>query len=674
MCGIAGEFVFDAGDRVASQAIEPMLGVLAHRGPDECGYWLDEAGKAMLLHTRLSIVDLTSGRQPICNEDGTCWIGVNGELYGFAQIVRDLQARGHRFSTHSDSEIVLHLYEEYGADFAKHLRGEFAVALYDSRREALYLVRDRFGIKPLYYAIRAGRIIFGSEIKAILCHPLVRGELNEETIHSMLSTVVPPRDTLFRDIQHLDPGCYLEVAGGRVTQHKYWGLLLAGRAAADGRHPDEREAVARFRELLFEAVRLRLHGDVEIGTYLSGGIDSAAVAAVAARLAGTRMKAFTIGFGDPNYDETRYAADLARHAGIEHHVLSAGPGSLADHFQESLWHCELPVMNAHGAAKFMLSQLAHQYVKVVVTGEGADELLMGYAQFRHQQLLDQLRANPRDRVARENLQHFLGNEGVQFGVTTARAYSQYERATQLFGTYPYLFLRTRQAAGVNRVLAPEFLARLQGHDAAAALSERLDRPEMAGLPPLAATQYVLFKTDLVGYILNVLGDRAEMAHSVEGRLPFLDHHLVEYVGSLPSDLLARNRCTKWLLRESVRDLLPASILQRRKKQFLSPSAEVLGLHRRNPMIDYFLSAEVARRVGVFRPAALAVARRILRLLPRRSYAYGICEGLIVFALSLHMLHEMFCESFGRYAERYSRPGQRPIRVRGPARAGAAPAV
>jgi asparagine synthase (glutamine-hydrolysing) len=667
MCGIAGEFVFQSNGRVAAEAIEPMLAVLTHRGPDECGYWLDDAGRAMLLHARLSIVDLAHGRQPMCNEDGTCWISVNGELYGHAEIARDLRARGHRFSTRSDSEIVLHLYEEYGPDFVKHLRGEFAIALYDSTRQALYLVRDRFGIKPLYYTVCNGRMIFASEIKAILCHPLVKGELNEQTIHSMMSTVVPPTDTILRGIHHLDPGCFLEIADGRVTQRKYWRLLLAGRAAGNGHRADPREAVARFRELLFEAVRLRLHGDVEVGAYLSGGIDSAAIAAIAARFAGKRMKAFTIGFGDPDYDETRYAAELSRHAGIEHHVLSAGPQSLANRFQESLWHCELPVMNAHGAAKFMLSRLAGEHVKVVVTGEGADELLMGYAQFRHQQLLDRLRSDPHDTRARDALQHFLWNEGVQFGVTTAREYRHYDRAMELFGTYPYSFLRARQAAGARRfVVTPGFLERLNGHDASTALSERLDREEIAGLPPLAATQYVLFKTDLVGYILNVLGDRAEMGHSVEGRLPFLDHHLVEYVGGLPSELLAHDRCRKWLLREAVRDLLPASILNRRKKQFLSPSAEVLGLHRRNPVFDYYLSEEVIRRAGVFRPAAITAARRMLRLLPRRSYVYGLFEGMIVFALSLHMLHDMFCERFRASAEEYSHPSRPPIRVRGPA--------
>lgn len=668
VCGIGGEFVFRGEGSVAAECAVPMLRVLAHRGPDEWGYWLDERSQAMLVHARLSIIDLQHGRQPMCNEDGTCWIAVNGELYGHQKIARDLSARGHRFATRSDSEIVLHLYEEYGLDFVQHLRGEFSLALFDDRRRALYLVRDRFGIKPLYYTVCGNRIIFGSEIKTILCHPQMTAEIDERTVHSMISTIVPPGDTLFRGIRQLEAGCLLEIFDGRVTSRKYWRLQLGGRmATGEGHTLDEHQAIDRFRELLTEAVHLRLHGDVEVGTYLSGGIDSAAVAAIAARFAGHRMKAFTIGFSDPAYDETRYAEALARHAGLEHHVLRLGPQALAEQFQESLWHTELPVMNAHGAAKYMLSELAGRYVKVVLTGEGADELLMGYAQFRHHELLDRLACDPSDRAARQTLQQFLGTEGIQFGVTTARHYEQYDRVMEKFGTYPYAMLRTLHWAGVRRLaLCNNFLARIRGHDLTVDLAERLDREELGGLPPLAATQYVLFKTDLVGYILNVLGDRVEMAHSIEGRLPFLDHRLVEFVGSLPPELLARGGCCKHLLREAVRGMLPDELLGRRKKQFLSPSVEVLGLHRRNPVFEQYLSTDVTRQVGVFRPAVLTAVRRVMQLLPRGSYIYGLCEGMVVYALSLHMLHDMFCKSFHRYADRYSRIGDRPLaRVRGP---------
>lgn len=668
MCGIAGEFIFNADGQVASDRAMSMFRVLAHRGPDEWGFWLDERRQVMLLHARLSIVDLAHGRQPLCNENGACWTIVNGEFYGFEQIARDLRARGHTFATRSDSEIVLHLYEEYGADFVHHLRGEFALALFDESRRALYLVRDRFGIKPLYYTIRNGRIIFASEMKTIFCHPQVKVEIDDHTVRSMTSTIMPPGDTLFRNIRQLEPGCILEVVNGHVVTRQYWQLQLGGRSpASHGRPANEHEAVSAFRDKLTEAVRLRLHGDVEVGAYLSGGIDSAAVAAIAARLIGRRVKAFTVGFGDPAFDETRYAAALAHHAGMDHHVLPLGPHALAEEFQESLWHTELPVGNAHGAAKFLLSRLAGRYVKVVLTGEGADELLMGYAQFRHQELLERLAANPRDRQTRLALQHFLSNEGLQFNVSDARAYPQYDRVMQLFGAYPYGLVRALHGFKTRRIGAtPEFLAKTGGYHPAVALAARLPQGEMAGLHPLAATQYVLFKTDLAGYILNVLGDRAEMAHSVEGRLPFLDHKLVEFVGSLPPDLLARGSCRKQLLREAVRDLLPPEILNRRKKQFLSPSTVVLGLHRPNPVFEHYLSAEMTRQVGVFRPAVLLAARRLLRLFPRNSHLYRLAESMIVFALSLHMLHEMFCESFPRYAERYSRISDRPlVQVRGP---------
>ncbi len=662
MCGIAGEYVFHGGQRVASQQVGRILSLLAHRGPDEAGYYVDDDQRVMLLNTRLAIVDLANGHQPLGNEDGSCWLTFNGEIYGYREIAQELRQRGHCLATASDSEVILHLYEDHGEAFVDHLRGEFALALFDQRRQALYLVRDRFGIKPLYYTVQNGSVIFGSEIKALLGHPAVQARLDDETVQSMLATIIPPGATLFAGIRQVEPGCFLKISRGQVRQSKYWRLPLADeRWQGNGRHFDERQAIEEFRRLLAEAVRLRLQGDVEAGAYLSGGIDSAAVTALMARLAGRKVKAFTIGFDNPAYDESHPAAAVAAHTGLQQHQLQIGPDGLAEVFAESLWHTELPVMNAHGTAKFLLSQLAQRQVKVVLTGEGADELLLGYPQFRHQQLLEQQSS---DGAAREELKAFLANEGIQFGVTTARHYEQVERIQRLFGTYPYPMLRALRFGWARQLaVAPDFRRRTRGRDPIVDLAQRLDLTELAGLPPLAATQYVLFKTDLANYILNVLGDRAEMAHSVEGRLPFLDHKLVEYVCQLPLAFKARDGCRKQMLREAVADLLPEGLRQRTKKQFMAPSPEVLGFQGgfdgaargagARALVEHFLSPQNIQTVGVFRPLALTAVRKLLAVLPRGSYLYGICEGILVFALSLHIIHEMFCQDFAASAERYA---------------------
>ncbi|MFQ5549597.1 MAG: asparagine synthase (glutamine-hydrolyzing), partial [Woeseia sp.] len=332
MCGIAGEFRLEARGAIEIGRIIPMIATLEHRGPDEWGYYVDPSSRVALLHTRLSIVDLAGGRQPLCNEDGTVWVICNGEIYGFADITRDLVKRGHRFRTRSDTEVIIHLYEEYGDDFVRHLRGEFAFALYDGRKSTLYLVRDRFGIKPLYYTQTGSSVIFASEAKAILRHPDTDVRPDRRTFYRFLSGVFTPTDTIFDGIKQVEAGCYLKLANGIIRRTRYWDLNFPRSGEPDLAGYAEQELIEEFRRLFVEAVRLRLHGDVEVGTYLSGGIDSGAVTVTAAQVSGHPVKAFSIGFKNADYDETRGAAGVARKYGLDHQIVPVGPGDLAPHF------------------------------------------------------------------------------------------------------------------------------------------------------------------------------------------------------------------------------------------------------------------------------------------------------------------------------------------------------
>lgn len=658
MCGIAGAFLTRPDQRLEPESLVPMISVLAHRGPDDWGYYLDERRRVMLLHSRLSIVDLEGGRQPLSNEDGSVWVTCNGEIYDFQRIAAELQARGHRFRTRSDTEVIVHLYEEYGEEFVGHLRGEFALALYDRRKDQFYLVRDRFGIKPLYYTTVGDCLLFASEIKALLRHPAMRAEFNRDTVFHLFGGVMLPGETLFKGVRQVEPGCFVKVDGPELRQVRYWDLTFPSVAEEQAMesHLDVEASVAEFRRLFEETVALRLQGDVEVGVYLSGGIDSAAVALIMAQRASRAVQAFTVSFDDPAYDELAPARAIAEAGGLEHHVVRVGAGGLAAHFPQFLWHTELPVLNSHGAAKFLLSELAGQHVKAVLTGQGADELLAGYEPFEHQLLLEAARKDPKNPDARRRLAEFRPQSGKLDVFTRVRQYPSYERVLDLFGAYPYSVMRPLlHQSRIRRLFAPGFREATAGADSLQELAQRIGLSRLAGLSPIAATQYLLFKTDLPGYILSTLVDRPEMAHSVEGRVPFLDHKLAEFACRLPVSMKLNDRGNKHVLRQAMTGLVPEAVRVRPKKLFLAPSAESLGLDRPgNPLIATYLAPDRIREVGIFDPLRLKGILQGVRFLPKGSHYQVLCEMLTMGALSLHILHELFCRDFRGSAERFSK--------------------
>ncbi|MFQ5549559.1 MAG: asparagine synthase (glutamine-hydrolyzing) [Woeseia sp.] len=653
MCGIAGEFLLEGRGAIEIGRIVPMIAALEHRGPDEWGYYVDPSRRGALLHTRLSIVDLAGGRQPLCNEDGSVWVICNGEIYGFADLARDLAKRGHRFRTRTDTEVIVHLYEEYGDDFVRYLRGEFAFALYDRRKLALYLGRDRFGIKPLYYMQTDNSVIFASEAKAILRHPDTDVRPDRRTFYRFLSGVLTPTDTIFHGIKQVEAGCYLKVANGIIRRIRYWDLNFPRSGEPDLAGCAEQELIEEFHRLFVEAVRLRLHGDVEVGTYLSGGIDSAAVTVTAAQLSGHPVKAFSIGFKNADYDETRGAAALAREHGLDHQIVPVGPGDLAPHFARSLWHSEMPVFNAHGTAKMLLSELASKQVKVVLSGEGSDEILAGYAIYRHMLLLEAVRNDPKDREARAALNRFLRTDGILDGVIRSRLLPDYDTVVKMFGAYPYSALRSRIA---RKYLAPVldggFREEMHGDDALADVAAAFDGPGLSGLTPLTASQYTTIRTDLPNYNLNYLGDRQEMVNSIEGRLPFLDHVLADFCCRLPVSMVIDGEHTKVILRRAMAASLPESAATP-KKAFLAPSQECLALGVGNPIVDAHFEPDRVRKIGMFNPRVLSLLRRDARIMPHGSHWRGVWENLLTTALSIHMLHDLFFNGFHDNARHYA---------------------
>ncbi len=554
-----------------------MAAIQYHRGPDGFG-WRRMPGVG-LSHARLSIIDLDEnrGRQPFETADGRLMLSKNGELYDYQRIRADLTSRGARFLTKSDSEIILHLYPRYGLEETlKDLRGEFAFALYDSDEERLLLVRDRFGIKPLYWTQTADGVVFGSELKVLFAHPDVPRAFDPAGVYHQLMQTIVPGTTAFRGVHQVPPGHVVEVRRrhGRlqIAQFKYWDMDFP-QAGDHVDSTDEEEHIESVREGLLEAVQMRLEADVPVGSYLSGGIDSCAILGLAAACRQGPVKAFTIGFDNEAYDESPIATQMAEATGADQDILRLDASHLYDNFVETLWHTERTIYNTLGVAKLLMSRHVREVgYKVVLTGEGSDELFGGYPAFRRDMFvhgLDQLppaeRAEWQALLAESN-ELFKGAMLAEDEVVNPALEARVGFTPSCL--QPWL----ASAERVPDLLEPSVAETLAGYDPGAAIAERLDADMLEGRHPLDRAQYVWIKTMLEGQILTWGGDRVDMANSMEARPAFLDHHLAARATRIPPSLRIKGRTEKYVLREAMKGLLPEVLYRREKFAFMAPPA------------------------------------------------------------------------------------------------------
>jgi asparagine synthase (glutamine-hydrolysing) len=569
MCGIAGILDRDRSARVDRRLLESMSAALWHRGPDDDGACLD--GPVGLAHRRLSIIDLDTGQQPMWNEDRSVVVVFNGEIYDHESLRRRLEARGHRFATRSDTEVIVHSYEEHGADCVSELRGMFAFALWDRRRSRLLLARDRLGIKPLYYHVGSDFVVFASEIKALLAHPRVPREVDAEGLDLYLSLrYVPGPRTLFRGISKLQPGHLMVCDEAGIHLRRYWDLPVAhGPAEA----PTPAQARDRVAELVEESVRLRLVADVPLGVFLSGGLDSTAVLGVMHRLAPEQAaRTFTVGYQaasseDLEANEFEFARQAADAFGAEHEELRLDAAAVQDALPQVVWHLDEPVADPACVPLFLVSRLARNDITVVLSGEGADEVFGGYGIYRRMLQLERLHGQMPGGAA-----SVLAAAGRLLPGPRGERVRHYLRLVgqPLHARYQ----------GVSRGFLPEVKGRLVGCDDV----ERLDRcardvfashfRAAAGASPLGQMLYVDTKTWLADDLL-VKADKMTMANAQELRVPFLDHKLVELATRLPASFKLRDGIGKAVLREATADLVPASIRQRSKKGFPVPTGSLL---------------------------------------------------------------------------------------------------
>lgn len=617
MCGIAGIFHAEPQRPVDRETLVAMAAIQVHRGPDGFGYRVQDDRGVGFAHARLSIIDLDAerGRQPFLMQDGSIMTAVNGELYDYKRIRTDLTLRGVQFRTKSDSEMVMHLYRRIGLEDAlTHFRGEFAIALYDREHDRLILIRDRFGIKPLYFTEANGSFVFGSELKVLFAHPDVPRRFADTGLYHQLMQTMVPGTTAFEGIEQVKPGHYVVVerAHGKlkIRQERYWDMdfPLAAERAQEPSADDEDYWIEGVRQHLTEAVQLRLEADVPVACYLSGGIDSCITLGLAAATQQSPVKAFTIGFDDADYDETAIAREMAQKVGADQDVMTLHAAHLYDNFVETLWHAERTIYNTLGVAKLLMSRHVNQAgYKVVVTGEGSDELFGGYPAFRRDLFLHGLETLPE--AERAVWQQMLSESNKLFsGAMLAENELDDPALTARVGFTPSCLQPWLAAAThVSGLLTPERRAALADYQPGTAIAEALDPEMLEGRHPLDKAQYVWIKTMLEGQILTWGGDRVDMANSMEARPPFLDHHLAAFATRLPPSLRIKGRTEKYVLREAMKHLLPKVLYEREKFAFMAPPAhtdpEKWAAMR--VLADRYLADDVVRDAGLLDPKGIS---------------------------------------------------------------------
>ncbi|HYL34759.1 MAG TPA: asparagine synthase (glutamine-hydrolyzing) [Bryobacteraceae bacterium] len=584
MCGIAG-LVMARPDAEAEAVLRRMSDRIRHRGPDDCGYYVED--NVYLAHRRLSIVDLAGGHQPMTNESRSLWIVFNGEVFNHMVLRTGLERGGHRYATRSDTETILHAFEEYGADCVSHFRGMFAFALWDTRQKALFCARDRLGIKPFYYYWDGRLFAFASEIKALLEHPSLSAEFEDSALAEYLGFgYVSSERTLFRNIRKLMPGhrLQLDMRGAQPRLHieRYWEIPQHSENRQNFESASEEEWIAETRRRLEETVRMRLMSDVPLGIFLSGGIDSSVIAALTRRLVDKPVKTFSVGYQEAQFSELGDAAEAAHALGTEHSEVLVGMDDFFAALPKLVWHEDEPITWPSSVSLYFVSKLASEQVKVVLTGEGSDELLAGYERYRwnllnwkyariYGALPDGFRAGLRHAIATTNL--------LQAGLRRKLGHTFVGRDScleSLFLDNFYCAFSSQDQGGLLRRRGDSIYANY--------MSYWDSRPDEGLLPRML---YVDQKTYLVELLMKQ--DQMSMACSIESRVPFLDHQFVEFAMAIPGGLKIRGAIQKYVLKKAAEGLLPNRIIQRRKKGFPTPLRQWLKEPGAEPLFSALLA-------------------------------------------------------------------------------------
>ena len=638
MCGIAGIFNLHGPQGISLDTLKKMVAIIRYRGPDGFGFYKDE--RVGLAHARLSIIDLQGGWQPIHNENRTVWITFNGEIFNYIELRKLLKDRGHKFYTRSDTEVIIHLYETYGTECLKYLNGQFSFAIWDKNKTMLFIARDRVGIRPLFYTFINSSIIFGSEIKSLFADSRIKREMDPYALDQIFTfwMTIPPR-TVFRDIFELPAGHYMTIKDGNWKIEKYWDPDFT---SGDSIRSEE-EYAEELRELLINSTRLRLRADVPVGAYLSGGIDSSVITTLIKNFTDTPLRTFSVAFHDEVYDESMYQREMVEYLNTDHSCIKCTYSDISQNFPGVIWHTEQPILRTAPVPLYLLSKLVRKSgYKVVLTGEGSDEILAGYDIFKETKVRRFLERFPESRIRPlilKKLYPYLASSPIK-SLPYAEAFFKADTkgyAREYYSHVP----RWNTTSNIKLFFSDGLKEELNSDSSINELSSLLS-DDLHKYDYLSQAQYLEIKTLLSGYLLSSQGDRVAMANSIEGRFPFLDHRVIEFCCKLPPHLRMRTLTEKYLLKESMRNLLPDSIRKRIKQPYMAPDSKSFFSNGTVDYVEEMFSDSALRRCGCF---DINKTKKLLEKC-RKGSAIGFKDNMaFVGILSSQLIYNLFIEQF-----------------------------
>ena len=642
MCGITGIFHFKNQCKINFSALEQMTNILSHRGPDDDGYYIKDG--IGLGQRRLSIIDLEGGKQPVHNEDRSIWVVYNGEIFNYIELRAELEEKGHRFYTRSDTEVIVHAYEEYGLNFLEKFIGQFAIALWDEKKKQLILARDRVGIRPLFYSIlNNDTILFGSEMKSIMKYPGFVREIYLKGLEQVYTfwVNIPPK-TVFKNISELVPGNMLICSDKGIENKTYWKIKFPGANEYEFHPVDFYKN--RLSELLFDATTIRLRADVPVASYLSGGIDSSVITALVKKYHNNDLITFSVAFTDKNYDERRYQDEMVKFLKTDHHVVEATYQNISESFKNVVWFTEKPMIRTAPAPLFLLSKLVRDnHIKVVLTGEGADEVFGGYNIFKEDKIRRFWAKNPNSAcrpLLLSKLYPYIQKESRQSGSFWQSFFKK--NLTDVTNPFYSHLIRWENTSTINNYLNSD-LHRTEEFDYADQLGGYLD-PEMNNWHPLSRAQYLEMRLFMAGYLLSSQGDRMMMGNSIEGRFPYLDHRVVEFASTIPPYLKIRGLNEKYILKKTYQDLIPLGIIDRNKQPYRAPIAPCFIGNQVDPVYKYLLSENKVKEYGYFDSSKIdRLFQKIVRFQGANISARD--DMAVVAIISTQLLHYHFIENF-----------------------------
>jgi asparagine synthase (glutamine-hydrolysing) len=595
MCGIAGYFKRVPRATGSAKTVEHMVAAIKHRGPDEQGFYDDDYVSMGM--SRLSIIDLSGGKQPIHNGHKTVWVVFNGEIYNYIELRAMLEKKGHSFYTTSDTEVIPHLYDEFGLDFIQYMNGNFAIALWDTVKKRFLLIRDRTGIRPLYYSVNSDAIAFGSEMKALFKYPGIKPEIDPAGLDQVFSlwVNVPPR-TVFKNINELAPGHFLLITPDEITEKQYWSYTFPGINDYEDK-PLEYYS-ERLRELLYDATTIRLRADVPVASYLSGGIDSSIISSLVKRHHNNDLITFSIAFADTVFDERPYQRAMVDYLGTDHRMVEATYESISNAFVDVVRYAEKPTIRTAPAPLFLLSKLVRDNnIKVVLTGEGADEIFGGYDIFKEDIIRRFWAKFPESKLRPKLLS--ATNPFIQRSKGAFWQAFFKKGLTDTSNPYYSHLIRWNNTAQIKQLFHPDLQSQFNEQVNVFDALDAYVSPDLMKWHPLCRAQYLESTLFMSGYLLTTQGDRMMMGNSVEGRFPFLDYRVMEFAATIPPKYKINGLNEKYILKKAFSDYVPESVIKRVKQPYRAPIHRCFIGDEANKLISSMLSKELLSRYGLF---------------------------------------------------------------------------